>query len=135
MGYADAVDPKFGMGGAALPVMIFPARKRIVYLSANTGPEYVPFWDELWCQAKTSLESSRRVVICGYSLQPIDKRARDLLLNTPKKDAEIVVASGDDTERVVSDYRGAGFTRAAAADEVLFQKWIANSAMSVAEAR
>jgi hypothetical protein len=128
LGYTDAVDPKFGKGGAALPVMIFPARKKDFYFAANTGPEYAPFWDALWHQAKTSLDSSRRVVICGYSLLPADERARNLLLKAPGKDVEIIVASGYDTDRIVREYREAGYAGAVPADEAFFEKWVTTSA-------
>jgi len=135
LGYTDAVDPRFGRGGAALPVMIFPARSKDFYSAPNTGIEYAEFWDDLWRQARRALELAARVVICGYSLLPVDERARRLLLNDPKKDAEIVVASGEDTERIVRDYREAGYARAVAAEEVLFQNWAASFARSVAGIR
>jgi hypothetical protein len=135
LGYTDEVDPRFGRGGAALPVMIFPARSKDFYFAANTGIEYAEFWDDLWRQAAEALESAARVVICGYSLPSVDERARKHLLNDPKKDAEIVVASGEDTERIVKDYRGAGYARAVAADEVLFQKWAASFATGAAGTR
>ena len=135
LGYTNAADPRFGSGGAALPVMIFPARKKDFYFAANTGPEYADFWNHLWCKAEKALQSAERIVICGYSLLPVDKRAHDLLLNTPKKNAEIVVASGEDTDRIVSDYKCAGYHSATAADEVLFQRWIANYTVGVVGAR
>jgi hypothetical protein len=102
--YTGAVDPRFGRGGAALPVMIFPARSKDFYFEASTGVEYAEFWDKLWRQAATALQSAARVVICGYSLQSVDERARKHLLDDPRKDAEIVVASGEDTGRIVRDY-------------------------------
>jgi len=135
LGYADAVDPAFGKGGAALPVMIFPARSKDFYFAANTGTEYARFWDELWERAAAAVQSAARVVICGYSLLPVDERARKLLLTAPRKDAEIVVASGDDTERIVRDYREAGYARAATADEVFFQRWVASFASSLVGSR
>jgi hypothetical protein len=128
LGYAGAVDPMFARGGAALPVMIFPARSKEFYFAPNTGIEYTEFWDDLWRQAAAALRLANRVVICGYSLNSIDERARKLLLNAPKKDAEVVVASGDDTERIVGEYRQEGYPRAAAAEEVLFQQWVARLA-------
>jgi hypothetical protein len=133
--YPDAIDPRFAKGGAAMPVMIFPARTKEFYFAANTGTEYAGFWNNLWHQANVALQSSSRVVICGYSLNPVDERARKLLLNAPKKDAEIVVASGEATQGIVKDYRDAGYARVIAADDVLFQKWVARSANSVAEIR
>jgi hypothetical protein len=135
LGYTDAVDPRFGRGGAALPVMIFPARSKEFYFATSTGIEYAEFWDDLWRQAKKALESADRIVICGYSLLSIDERAREHLLNDPKKGAEIVVASGDDTERIVSDYREAGYVRAATSDERFFQDWVARFAGSVVGTR
>jgi hypothetical protein len=114
------------MGGGALPVMIFPARKKDFYFAANTGDEYFEFWNGLWRQAEEALESSARMVICGYSLLPVDERAHDLLLNGPRKDAEILVASGDDTKRILSDYKDGGYAHARAADEVFFEKWVAH---------
>jgi hypothetical protein len=132
LGYADAVDPAFARGGAALPVMIFPARSKEFYFAPNTGIEYAEFWNDLWRQATAALQLADRVVICGYSLLPVDERARKGLLNDPNKDAEIVVGSGDDTERIVREYREAGYYRAIPAEEVLFQKWVAKVSNGVA---
>ncbi len=125
LGYTDVSDPKFGRGGAALPVMIFPARSKNFYSSSNTGVEYADFWNDLWRQAKVALQSSRRIVICGYSLLSIDERARSLLLNSPNKNAEILIASSGDTDRIVTEYRNAGYEKAHAAEDVWFQIWVA----------
>jgi hypothetical protein len=135
LGYTDAVDPRFGQGGAALPVMIFPARSKDFYFAASTGSEYVGFWDDLWWQAAEALKSASRVAVCGYSLQPVDERARKHLLNDPKKGAEIIVASGEDTERIVKDFRETGYSKAVAAEEVLFDKWVASFAGSIVGVR
>jgi hypothetical protein len=132
LGYTDATDPGFGKGGAALPVMIFPARKKEFYFEASTGVEYADFWNALWRQAKKALQSSARVVICGYGLSPVDGRARALLLNNPRKDADIVISSGADTDRIVDEYRHAGYAGAAAADEVFFEEWVRTSTSVVA---
>ena len=114
---------------------IFPARSKNFYFAANSGTEYAEFWDGLWRQAAEALQSAARVVICGYSLLPVDDRARKLLLNAPRKGAEVIVASGEDTERIVRDYREAGYARAVPADEVLFQRWVASVASSLAGTR
>ena len=136
LGYTNnVVDPMFANGGAALPVMIFPARVKNFYFAPNTGVEYVGFWDELWQQAEVTLQSADRVMICGYSLNSIDERARTLLLGAPKKNAEIVVASGDATVPIIQEYRKAGYVGARAADEVLFQRWVTKHPKSVAEVR
>jgi hypothetical protein len=135
LGYADAIDPRFAGGGAALPVMIFPARSKEFYFASNTGVEYVEFWDDLWRQADAALRSAERIVMCGYSLNAIDKRAFDLLLNAPKKGCDVIVASGGDTKEVVEKYRKAGYAGAVAADEVLFQQWVMRTSSDVATVR
>jgi len=135
LGYSDAIDPRFAGGGAALPVMIFPARTKEFYFAPNTGIEYVEFWDGLWRRADAALRSSARVVMCGYSLNSIDKRACELLLNAPRKSCDVIVASGSDTAQVVKKYRDAGYGGAVAADEVLFQKWVARANSDVATVR
>jgi len=132
LGYADAVDPAFGRGGAALPVMIFPARRKDFYFAANTGTEYAGFWNKLWRQAREALQSASKVVICGYSLNAIDERAHELLLSAPKKDVQIAIGSGDDTDIIVAEYRKAGYGRAVRAEEVLFKNWVAKSTNSAA---
>ncbi|HEY4903496.1 MAG TPA: hypothetical protein VIH89_08500 [Candidatus Sulfotelmatobacter sp.] len=135
LGYVNAADPAFGKGGAAMPVMIFPARSKDFYFAPNTGIEYAEFWNDLWRQAGTALRSADRVVMCGYSLSSVDERARKLLLTAPRKEAEIVVASGDDTEGIVKQYREAGYAMSTAADEVLFQRLVARSPESAAAIR
>ncbi len=128
LGYSNTLDPRFKTGGAALPVMIFPARKKDFYFAVSTGDEYTEFWDGLWDQAKAALESASRVVICGYSLLAVDERAQELLLQTPRRSAEIIIASGDDTDRIISEYRRSGYPSAAPADDVFFEKWVAAAA-------
>jgi hypothetical protein len=135
LGYVDAVDPLFGNGGAALPVMIFPSKSKDFYFAPNTGIEYAGFWDNLWRQAEVALQSTTRVVICGYSLNSVDLRASKLLLTAPKKNTEIVIASGEDTERIVKEYREAGYFKAMPADETMFHNWVVRSANSVTVAR
>lgn len=136
LGYSDSVDPAFGNGGAALPVMVFPARTKDFYFAGSTGTEYLEFWRDLWRQANEALQLAARVVICGYSMLSVDERARKSLLSFPKKNAEILVASGQrDTERIAQEYRDAGYSRVASADEVLFEKWVASFAGSFAGVR
>ena len=104
--------------------MIMPTRSKEFFFAANTGIEYVDFWDELWRQASAALQASDHVVICGYGMLEVDERARVLLLKAPKKDAAIVVGSGGRTAQIVGEYREAGYHRAAPATEVMFEKWV-----------
>ncbi len=132
LGYSDASDPAFPRGGAALPVMIMPTRSKEFFFGGNTGVEYVEFWDSLWRQASEALRRADRVSICGYSMPSADQRALELLLRVARKDAEVVVASGSDTPNIVKQYRESGYSKAKAADEVLFEKWVDSSVRSTA---
>jgi hypothetical protein len=124
LGCAHADDPAFQNGGGALPVMIMPTRSKEFFFAANTGIEYVKFWDNLWRQAAAALQAADRVLICGYGMPPADQRARDLLLRSVNRNAEVVVGCGGDTSRIVLEYHAGGYTRARAADEVMFEKWV-----------
>lgn len=110
--------------GTALPVMIFPERSKYFYFAANTGIEYVEFWDELWRQAETALNSTSRLVICGYSLPPADERACQLLLNAPPKHADVMVVSGNDTGCIVNRFKSAGYAHTGPGEKVFFGDWI-----------
>jgi hypothetical protein len=116
-----------------MPVMIFPARSKEFYFAPSTGVEYKEFWDDLWHKAYAALRSAARVVICGYSLNPVDKR--ELLLEAPRKEFDVIVASGEDTEQIVRRFREKGYARAVASDEVLFQQWVARASSDVAIVR
>ena len=87
LGYSGAIDHIFPGEATAQPAMILPTRSKQFLFSTNLGPEFAEFWDELWRQAEGALCNAGRVVICGYSLLPVDERACELLLNTPCKDA------------------------------------------------
>jgi hypothetical protein len=122
--YPDAIDPKFVGDVFAHPVMIMPTRSKEFFFTVDTAAEYTEFWHEVWRQASVALQASDRIVICGYGMSSADQQARKLLLEAPRKDAEIVVASGDDTCRIVREYQEADYTRAKPAEEVMFEKWV-----------
>jgi len=124
LGYSNVSDPAFPRGGAALPVMIMPTRSKEFFFAANTGVEYIEFWDSLWQQASEALRTTDRVVFCGYSLPAADERARELLLESTNRNAEVIVACGGATQHIVAEYRESGNTKAAPAPEVYFEKWV-----------
>jgi hypothetical protein len=123
LGLPGAVDPEFRNGGAAVPVMIMPTRSK----------KYTGFLDHLWKQAAHELGAADRIAICGYGMLPVDRRACELLLESPKKHAEVVVSSGVGTNGIVARYQEAGYTRAVPAEQVMFEKWVdscANAAVA-----
>jgi hypothetical protein len=130
LGYSDVADHLFPRGGAALPVMIMPTRSKEFFFAGSTGVEYTEFWDSLWRQASEAMKRADRLAICGYSMPSADQRARELLLNVARKDAEVVVASGGDTPNIVKQYSESGYSKVRAADEVLFEKWVDTSIRS-----
>lgn len=124
LGYSGLRDPAFPNGGAALPVMNMPARSKEFFFAVDSGSEYIEFWESLWQQAAKALRTADEIVICGYSMPAADERARRLLLSLPQKDAEVEVASGRDTQNIVEDFRKSGYTGAAPAKEIYFEKWV-----------
>lgn len=138
LGYSNVVDPLFTRGGAALPVMIFPARVPDFYDASDTGSGYAHFWESLWQQAEVALRSASRVVICGYSLKTVDQRARELLLGSRQasnRGIEIIVACGADTDNVVREYKRCGYAGAIPAEEPWFKTWVAKHTQNIAEVR
>jgi len=131
LGYSGLFDPAFPNGdGSALPVMIMPTRSKEFFFALGNRTEYNNFWCGLWQRAEKALRAADRIVICGYSMPEADERARELLLHSAKKDAEVVVASGDDTQRIVAECLESGASKAAAAEAVYFEDWV-ESQMSI----
>ena len=124
LGRPDLRDPAFPDKSAALPVMILPAQKKEFFWHTNLGTEWEGFWDALWGMGETALEQSDKIMICGYSLPAADERARSLLFQAPYREAQILVASGSDTARIVKEFQNAGYANAVAAQEVSFEKLV-----------
>ena len=53
----------------------------------------------------------------------MDQRARDLLLQTPRKETRIEVVSGNQTERIANDFKTAGFNHVDAFQGGYFANW------------
>jgi hypothetical protein len=131
LGYPGQSDPLFPKDGmAAIPPMILPARCKKFYFDTSLGQKWKEFWDSRWHCAELALNRSGRVVICGYSLPPIDERACQLLLGTASS-AHIEVCCGNDTERIVGQLRGSG-RNALSARQRLFQDWVDSQGKSAA---
>jgi hypothetical protein len=123
LGYVDVFDPLFPRKGSpALQPMIFPTRQKQFYFQSNFGREWSGVWERLWRRAKRAVHSSAQVVICGYGMQPIDRRGCNLLLKGPLE-ADIEVCCGSDSERVVQQLRTCG-RNASAAAQVFFEDWV-----------
>jgi hypothetical protein len=110
-------------GGGASPCLILPGRTKEFFYDTSFGREYTEFWDCLWSQAIRAVERCDKIVLCGYSLLPVDQRARDLLLQSPRKDTQIQVVSGKQSDRIAKDFRTAGFSDVNASETVYFGDW------------
>ena len=124
LGYSGVMDPLFPRAGSAvIPPLILPTNRKKFYFATNLGPEWVRFWDRLWRQARKAIRESERIVICGYGMQPIDKRGCNLLLRG-RLDGNIEVCSGSQSARIVKELRTHG-RNARAAKESYFENWVA----------
>lgn len=109
LGYKNFSGNTYPGGGSELS-MILPGRTKKFYFDTSLGIEFKEFWDDLWCKGAQALEKADRLVICGYSMPKADDRARNLLLNSLRKQASITIFSGNDSERIANDFKAAGFT-------------------------
>jgi hypothetical protein len=132
LGYADMAGTFPGGGG--FPSLILPGRTKEFYYETSFGPEHEEFFSSLWSKAAAALRRTDKLVICGYSLLPVDERACDLLLNAPPKESTIVVVSGRDGKRIGETLRTAGFQNTECHDSGYFETWLEAAKVSVAKA-
>jgi hypothetical protein len=111
-------------GGGAFPSLILPGRTKEFYYQTSFGPEHEKFFSSLWSRAATALRCAEKLVLCGYSLLPVDQRACDLLLGEPRKDASVVVVSGKDGQRISNTFGAAGFQSVECFDGGHFETWV-----------
>ena len=126
LGYVDEVDNRLPRGRAMAMVdsLILPVREKQFFYETSLGREWTSFWDSLWGAAASSLRSSNHIVLCGYSVLPIDERACKMLLEDPEITAPFEVCCGDDSDRIVRRLRSFG-RNAYPANQLLFGDWVA----------
>jgi hypothetical protein len=126
LGYDDSSDfaGYLFQNGGSVPTLILPDREKMFFYKTSFGIEGREFWDYLWSQATEAVRRSDRLVLCGYSLLPVDQRACALLLNEPKKEAQITVVSGERSGRIAADLGTAGFKNVDVFDDGFFEDWV-----------
>lgn len=126
LGYDHEVDKRFPRDRAVGMVdsLILPVREKQFFFRTSFGDEWSSFWDLLWSAAAQSLRTSDRIVICGYSVLPIDERACKMLLKDPGITAPFEVCCGNDSDAIVERLRSFG-RDAHAAGVSLFGEWVA----------
>lgn len=124
LGYDAARDPRFPPSGLpAVHPLILPTRCKKFYFETSFGRQWEGFWNHLWKLAASALDESQRVVICGYSLLAVDKRACDLLLSSKSTPSFFEVCCGTDSQDIVERLRIAGHD-AHASDQRYFGDWV-----------
>jgi hypothetical protein len=123
LGYKEFSGHTYKSGGA-FPCLILPGRKKEFFYDTSLGHEYIEFWDLLWSQAAETLKRSDKIVVCGYSLLPVDRNACDLLLKNPRKETPIEIVSGSQSERIAGDFRSAGFGDVEVFKGGYFEDWL-----------
>jgi hypothetical protein len=125
LGYDD-MPGTFPRGGG-FPSLILPSRTKEFYYQTSFGQEHQEFFSYLWSQAAAALKCADKIVLCGYSLLPVDQRACDLLLTTPRKETSVMVVSGRDGERISKSFRSAGFQNVGFHQNGYFENWVSES--------
>ncbi len=123
LGYSDFRGHLYSRGGA-FPCLILPGRKKQFFYDTSLGNEFTEFWRDLWSQATQALQRNEKLVLCGYSLLPVDQDSRDLLLTAPKKATNITIVSGDQNDRIASDFRAVGFQDVNVFPGGRFEQWV-----------
>jgi hypothetical protein len=126
LGYSDLTDftPYLYGNGGAIPCLILPDREKKFFYETSFGIECREFWDVLWEQAAKAITRTQRLVLCGYSLLPVDQRACDVLLNAPRTETHITVVSGGQSGRIASNLRDAGFRSVDVFKNGFFEDWV-----------
>lgn len=125
LGYDDM--PGTFPGGGGFHSLILPGRTKEFYYETSFGKEHEEFFFSLWSQAAAALKRADNIVLCGYSMLSVDRRACDLLLSSPRKETRIMVVSGKDGERISRDFWSAGFQKAGFYQNGYFEKWVNES--------
>jgi hypothetical protein len=94
----------------AAPGMILPIHhKRFYWKTFFSDHEWEQFWERLWQKAKCALQSSKHIVMIGYSMARVDERARKLLFESANQTARITLCCGEKTDAIRDEFLGHGF--------------------------
>jgi hypothetical protein len=125
LGYDRTVDsrPPRNRDVAAVDSMILPVHEKQFFFRTSFGDEWAPFWDSLWRKAAAALRTSDRIILCGYSLLPVDERACKMLLEDEELTVPFEVCCGSDSEAIVARLRTFG-RDACVSDHSIFADWV-----------
>lgn len=124
LGYTDFRGRTYRAGGA-FPCLILPGRRKQFYYDTSLGNEFELFWNHLWVKATEALRNCEEIIVCGYSMLPVDERACQLLLGVPRKNTRIEIVSGGQSGRIANDFKRAGFGDVIEPSNGYFNEWLA----------
>lgn len=124
LGYRNFSGHVYRIRSAAFPALILPGRNKEFFYQTSFGEEWKSFFDYLWSQAREALRQADKLVICGYSMLSVDKRACDLILKNTSKKATIRIVSGSQGERIAGDFRNAGYNIVSFDSVGYFEEWV-----------
>lgn len=119
----NAIDERWPTKGISAFALL-PGRKKEFFYDTSFGREFGDFWELLWSQAAEAVDRSEKIVLCGYSLLPVDQRARELLLRMPKRQPHVTVVCGSQSERIAGDFRAAGLQHVRVFAGGYFEDWV-----------
>ena len=125
LGYDHAVDSRLPRDRevAAIDSMVLPVHEKQFFFRTSFGDEWASFWDSLWRKAAAALRTSDRIILCGYSLLPVDERACKMLLEDKELTVPFEVCCGNDSEAIVDRLRTFG-RNACVSDHSFFADWV-----------
>jgi hypothetical protein len=131
LGYPSGVSDPLWPASASFPGM--PAY--ILPVLNKNFKELEQFWDSLWDQAVTAVQSSERLVVIGYSMPEADERARKLILNEASREAQVSVCCGGSSDTICEQFRSLGFQHVESKGSARFQDFLGVSQASSATAK
>lgn len=106
------------------PAMIMLTFHKRFFQQTSFGHEWESFWNALWRQAGSALDTSDKIVIIGYSMASIDEKARELLLQRSNRDAYIGVFCGGTSAAICNEFKSRGFQRIETFGEGHFEDYL-----------
>ena len=126
--YLDVKDPEFTGRGGHHKAMIMPGFTKNFFMPSAFGEkEWEDFWDCLWASAAKALAMASEVYVLGYSMPNNRWRARDLLIRSTNREAEISVVSLADSMSIALELRSAGIKNVRAITDQPFEIWVRSS--------
>jgi hypothetical protein len=107
--------------------IIMPTRRKRFFEQTPFGREWEPFWEDLWRQAESALQSSRKIVIIGYGMADADEKARELLLEKSNRNAQIEIVCGERSSLIRNEFTARGFQQIMTFGEGHFEHYLGSA--------